>query len=95
MPLTSPCRQAQAQEQSLVPLLEALSALQEDQLEAVVALWWGTEQRARVQQGLEAGKMPKLILGSWTQEEEEAVSEEEEEDEKSMPSLPSTKPITY
>ena len=62
-------------------------------------LWWpcggGQRQRARVQQGLEAGKMPKLILGSWTQEEEEAVSEEEEEDEKSMPSLPSTKPITY
>ena len=39
--------------------------------------------------------MPTLILGSWTQEEEEAVSEEEEEDEKSMASLPSTKPITY
>ena len=39
--------------------------------------------------------MPTLTLGSWTQEEEEAVSEEEEEDEKSMPSLPSTKPITY
>ena len=62
-------------------------------------LWWpcggGQRQRARVQQGLEAGKMPTLTLGSWTQEEEEAVSEEEEEDEKSMPSLPSTKPITY
>ena len=39
--------------------------------------------------------MPILTLGSWTQEEEEAVSEEEEEDEKSMASLPSTKPIPY
>ena len=39
--------------------------------------------------------MPTLTLGSWTQEEEEAVSEEEEEDEKSIASLPSTKPITY
>ena len=62
-------------------------------------LWWpcggGQRQRASVQQGLEAGKMPILTLGSWTQEEEEAVSEEEEEDEKSMASLPSTKPITY
>ena len=88
MPLNSPCRQAQAQEQSHVLLLEALGVLQEDQLEAVVALWWGTEQRARVQQGLEAGKMPKLILGSWTQEEEEAVSEEEERVKSPCPHCP-------
>ena len=88
MPLTSPCRQAQAQEQSHVHLLEALGVLQEDQLEAVVALWWGTEQRARVQQGLEAGKMPKLILGSWTQEEEEALSEGEERVKSPWPHCP-------
>ena len=47
MPLTSPCRQAQAQEQSHVHLLEALGVLQEDQLEAVVALWRGTEAESK------------------------------------------------
>ena len=55
-------------------------------------LWWpcrgGQRQRARVQQGLEAGKMPKLILGSWTQEEEEALSEGEERVKSPWPHCP-------
>ena len=38
-------------------------------------LWWpccrGQSQRERAQQGLGAGKMPALTLGSWAQEEED------------------------
>ena len=38
-------------------------------------LWWpccrGQSQRERVYQGLGAGKMPALTLGSWAQEEED------------------------